>query len=372
MELLEIEQTRRYEVFDSSLDSVLVLRPVREVSTYLPNFIIDYANKRALDVSGRSMATLAGRHFTDAYPEAVEAGLLDTFLKVLQSGDPYENSDFNYKARINGVHFSGLFHLQASKFEDSVIVAFRDVTTQRQRDRQWAGERAEAVAIQRAFIPDELPHFPGLKVGAAYTPASGSQLGGDWFDCFLIDHSVVMIVGDVAGHGIHSAAVMGQLRNAARAYAHEAPIADEIVGRVNRMLCRLQPNELASMIVAVWDPRTGILNRCTAGHPPLLRCRKGETEFLISSPGPLLGADVDYTYESAEKLLRFGTTIVFYSDGLIESRNQDLTEGMAALRDEADSLREFEPQEICDALMAWRLTDSSLDDDMCVLAARLG
>ena len=251
-------------------------------------------------------------------------------------------------------------------------MAYRDVTTQRERDRQWADERAEAVAIQRAFIPDELPDFPGLKVGAAYVPASGSQLGGDWFDCFLVDHAVVMIVGDVAGHGIHSAAVMGQLRNAARAYAHETPVADQIVSRVNRMLCRLQPNELASMIVAVWDPLTGMLNRCAAGHPPLLRCREGETEFLVSSPGLLLGTDADYRYSSTEKVLRSGTTIVFYSDGLIESRRQGLTEGMAALRDKADSMRELDPQGICDELMGWRLADRSLDDDMCVLAARLG
>jgi serine phosphatase RsbU (regulator of sigma subunit) len=165
---------------------------------------------------------------------------------------------------------------------------------------------------------------------------------------------------------------MGQLRNAVRAYAHETPVADQIVSRVNRMLCRLQPNELASMIVAVWDPLTGMLNRCAAGHPPLLRCREGETEFLVSSPGLLLGTDADYRYSSTEKVLRSGTTIVFYSDGLIESRRQGLTEGMAALRDKADSMRELDPQGICDELMGWRLADRSLDDDMCVLAARLG
>jgi hypothetical protein len=369
---LEIERSHQYEVFDGSLDSVCVLRSVRDESGVVPDLVIDYANRPAIDVSGRRLATLIGRSFTEAYPEAVEMGLLDMFRTVLQSGEPYEDSDFNYSARVNGLDFSGWFHLRATKFDDCVIVAFRDVTSQRERDRQWAGERAEAVAIQRAFIPDELPDFPGLKVGASYTPASGAQLGGDWFDCFLVDDAVVMIVGDVAGHGIHSAAVMGQLRNAARAYAHEAPFADKIVSRVNRMLCRLQPNELASMIVAVWDQRTGILSRCVAGHPPLLRCRKGETDFLVSSPGLLLGANADFTYESAEKLLRFGTTVVFYSDGLIESRGQGLTEGMAALRDKADSMRQLDPQGMCDALMAWRLADGPRDDDMCVLAARLG
>jgi hypothetical protein len=371
MESLEVERVHQYEVFDGSLDSVFVLRSVRDDVGFIDNFVIDYANQRAIDVGGRPMTTLAGRHFTDAYPEAVEMGLLESFRAVVESGKPYEDDDFNYSAQVNGVHSSGWFHLQATRF-DSVIVAFRDVTSQRERDRQWADERAEAVAIQRAFIPDELPEFPGLKVAAAYAPASGAQLGGDWFDCFLVDNSVVMIVGDVAGHGIHSAAVMGQLRNAARAYAHEAPISNEIVSRVNRMLCRLQPNELASMIVAVWDPLTGILNPCSAGHPPLLRCRKGETDYLASSPGLLLGADANYTYQSTEKLLRSGTTIVFNSDGLIESRSEGLNEGMAALREKAESMHELDPQKIRDALMTWRLADRLLDDDMCILAARLG
>ena len=372
MESLELERTSQYQVFDGSLDSIFVLRSVAQGSGLVRNFVIDCANQRAVDVGGRPITTLVGRLFTDAYPEAVEMGLLNTFRAVLESGKPYEDDDFNYSAQVNGVHSSGWFHLQATRFEDSVIVAFRDVTSQRERDRQWADERAQAVAIQRAFIPDELPEFPGLKVAAAYAPASGAQLGGDWFDCFLVDDSVVMIVGDVAGHGIHSAAVMGELRNAARAYAHEAPVAEQIVSRVNRMLCRLEPNELASMIVAVWDPLTGMLNRCTAGHPTLLRCRKGETDYLDSSPGVLLGVDATYIYQSTPKLLRSGTTIVFYSDGFIESRSQGLNEGMAALRDKAESMCELDPRTICDALMAWRVADRSLDDDMCILAARLG
>jgi hypothetical protein len=372
MASLEIERVHQYEVFDGSLDSIFVLRAVREKVGFVHNFVIDYANQRAIDVGGRPIATLVGREFTDVYPEAVEMGLLDIFREVVESGKPYEDDDFNYSAQIGGVHSSGWFHMQATRFDDSVIVAFRDVTSQRERDRQWADERREAVAIQRAFIPDELPEFPGLKVGAAYAPASGAQLGGDWFDCFLVDRSVVMIVGDVAGHGIHSAAVMGQLRNAARAYAHEVPIAQQIVTRVNRLLCRVEPNQLASMIVAVWDPLTGMLTRCAAGHPPLLRCRKGETDYLASSPGLLLGTDANYMYQSTEKLLRPGTTIVFYSDGLIESRGHGLDEGMAALREEADSMHELDPQSICDALMVWRMADDSLDDDMCILAARLG
>jgi serine phosphatase RsbU (regulator of sigma subunit) len=112
--------------------------------------------------------------------------------------------------------------------------------------------------------------------------------------------------------------------------------------------------------------------RCAAGHPPLLRCRKSETDYLASLPGLLLGTDANYTYQSTEKLLRPGTTIVFYSDGLIESRGHGLDEGMAALREEADSMHELDPQSICDALMVWRMADDSLDDDMCILAARLG
>jgi serine phosphatase RsbU (regulator of sigma subunit) len=115
-----------------------------------------------------------------------------------------------------------------------------------------------------------------------------------------------------------------------------------------------------------------MLNRCSAGHPPLLRCRADETDYLDSSRTLLLGIDANHRYQSTEKLLRAGTTIVFYSDGLIESRDRGLDVGMAALRDRAQSMCELEPQAICDDLMAWRTADSSLDDDLCILAARLG
>lgn len=84
-----------------------------------------------------------------------------------------------------------------------------------------------------------------------------------------------------------------------------------------------------------------------------------------------LVVDGTYTYHSTEKFLRSGTTIVFYSDGLIESRGQDLNEGMTALRDKPDSISD-DPEKICDELMAWRLAERSLDDAICILAARLG
>ena len=291
MDSLEIERTHQYQVFDGSLDSIFVLRSVREDSCLVQNFVIDYANQRAIDVGGRPITTLVGRLFTDAYPEAVEMGLWTFFGRSLNPASPTRTTTSTTALRSTAFTPRDGSICKLTQFEGSVIVAFRDVTSQRERDRQWADERAQAVAIQRAFIPDELPEFPGLKVAAAYAPASGAHLGGDWFDCFLVDDSVVMIVGDVAGHGIHSAAVMGELRNAARAICARGSRRRQIVSRVNRMLCRLEPNELASMIVAVWDPLTGMLNRCTAGHPPLLRCRKGETDFLDSSPGVLLGVD---------------------------------------------------------------------------------
>jgi Stage II sporulation protein E (SpoIIE)/PAS fold len=361
-----------FRVFDGSLDNIYVLRCIRSESGIVDDFVIEYANPRAIDVGGRPMTDLVGQQFSDAYPEALDIGLDEIFRKVLQSGVPYEDDDFNFSAKVDGVHSSGWFHMQATRFEDSVIVAFRDVTAQRQRERQWADERTEAQAIQRAFLPSEMPRLPGLEVAAAYMPASDARLGGDWFDAFLVDEAVVMIVGDVAGHGIHSAAVMGQLRNAARAYAHEAPIPEDIVSRLNRMLCRLQPDELASMIVAVWDPVSGMLRHCNGGHPPMLRCRNGETDFLGSVGGPMLGADSTFVYLSAKKLLRFGTTVLLYSDGLVESRSESLDEGLTALRAKADSMCDLTPQEICNELLNWRVRGEFLEDDMCVLAARLG
>ena len=243
---------------------------------------------------------------------------------------------------------------------------------ERERGRRAAEEAADADVLQKAFLPGNLPQTPRLEIAAAYLPARDAPMGGDWYDAFPVDGGLCVVIGDVGGHGLQAAAMMVQLRNAVRAYAQEDPSPARVLGRVNRMLCRLAPEETATAIVALWNEETGTIVRANAGHPTVLRCRAGETEFLFPPAGhALLGADPAWEYGQETKVLRSGTTLLFYTDGLIEMRNRSLDQGMNQLKEFVTGLPDLSPQAVCDEVLEWRLRTASREDDICVLAVRI-
>jgi serine phosphatase RsbU (regulator of sigma subunit) len=248
----------------------------------------------------------------------------------------------------------------------------RAILTERERVLVSTRERADAQLLQDAFLPRSLPTTDTLDLAAVYLPASDAAMGGDWYDVFPVTGGTCLVIGDVVGHGVQSAAVMGQLRNTVRAYAVEDPSPARVLTRLNRMMCRLQPGEYATAIIAVWDEEQGILLRSNAGHPPVLRCRPGEFEFLAPPPGGrLLGVSADWVYQEQPKVLRPGTTMLFYTDGLVEQRGQELHDGMHAFRSFVEGLDDLSPAAICDQVLQWRRTQGRLEDDVCLLAARL-
>jgi serine phosphatase RsbU (regulator of sigma subunit) len=248
----------------------------------------------------------------------------------------------------------------------------RAILTEREHERASTRERADAQLLQDAFLPRSLPTTDTLDLAAVYLPASDAAMGGDWYDVFPVTGGTCLVIGDVVGHGVQSAAVMGQLRNTVRAYAVEDPSPARVLTRLNRMMCRLQPGEYATAIVAVWDEERGTLLRSNAGHPPVLRCRPGEFEFLAPPPGGrLLGVSEDWVYQEQPKVLRPGTTMLFYTDGLVERRGQELNDGMVAFRSFVEELEDLSPRAICDQVLQWRRAQGRLEDDVCLLAARL-
>jgi serine phosphatase RsbU (regulator of sigma subunit) len=248
----------------------------------------------------------------------------------------------------------------------------RALLYERERGQASAWERAEAHLLQEAFLPRVLPQTGSLGLAAAYLPARDAAMGGDWYDAFPVDGGLFLVIGDVAGHGLRSAAVMAQLRNAVRAFADEDPTPERVLTRLNRMLCRLEPDETATAIVAVWNAAAGTIVRSNAGHPPVLRCRVDKTDFLPRPASRLmLGVDPDWVYVAETKVLRPGTTLLFYTDGLVETRDRGLEEGMEDLRTFAEGLPDLLPQALCDRVLEWRLGAARREDDMCLLAARL-
>jgi serine phosphatase RsbU (regulator of sigma subunit) len=248
----------------------------------------------------------------------------------------------------------------------------RALLHERERGRPSAREQAEAHLLQEAFLPRVLPQTGSLGLAAAYLPARDAAMGGDWYDAFPVDGGLCLVIGDVAGHGLRSAAVMAQLRNAVRAYADEDPSPERVLTRLNRMLCRLEPDETATAIVAVWNAEAGTIVRSNAGHPPVLRCRVEKTDYLPATGGRLvLGVDPDWVYPAQTKVLREGTTLLFYTDGLVETRDRGIEEGMEDLRTFVGGLPDLSPQALCDRVLEWRLKAARREDDMCLLAARL-
>ena len=248
----------------------------------------------------------------------------------------------------------------------------RAVLYQRSIEAGKARELEDAQLLQDVFLPRQLPRVEQLETAAVYLPAADAPMGGDWYDVFDIDGGTCFVIGDVVGHDLRAAAIMAQLRNAVRAYAVEHSSPGRVVTELNRMLCRLEPSETASAIVVTWDPERAVVVRADAGHPPILRCGAGGTEYLdAGSGGPILGADAAWVYADEVEQLHPGSTLLFYTDGLIEQRDEDLTEGMAALRDVVARLDDLSPQALCDAVLRWRLGYGRREDDICLLAVRL-
>lgn len=248
------------------------------------------------------------------------------------------------------------------------------VAARRRQGPPAPGAVNDSLLLQEALLPTVLPRCPGLEVAAAYLPANNAPMGGDWYDVFPVDSVICLVIGDVSGHGIEAAAVMAELRYAVRAFADENPEPASVVARANRFLCRQRPDATATLIVTLWEPSERLLRRCNAGHPPVLRCRPGEYSPLASSGGPqlMLGVDPEYPYREEPKVLRPGTTLLMYTDGLIENPGTNLDDGIGALLAFTEQHPNVSPQMLVDEILLWRLRQGPCSDDLGLLAVRLG
>jgi PAS domain S-box-containing protein len=238
-----------------------------------------------------------------------------------------------------------------------------------------AREHTIAETLQRAVLPDTLPAVPGLDLAVGYLPASdGVHVGGDWYDVFpLGDNRVGLVIGDVAGHSIGSASIMGQVRSMLRAYAIDHPNPGDVLQRTNTALARLLPDAIASAIYAVLDLNTGDLTYANAGHPPpLITTEGGHAGYLDDAPGVMLGSRDDIWSPVGQRRLAPGTGLLFYTDGLIEDRHRDIDEGLSALAGTVQQSWARTADEILAAAESMLYGEPSRADDVCLLAARFG
>ncbi|MET8504920.1 SpoIIE family protein phosphatase [Streptomyces sp. NPDC004787] len=235
--------------------------------------------------------------------------------------------------------------------------------------RLYTTQRHAARTLQRSLTNHALPDVPGLELTGRYLPASDHDVGGDWFDVVPLPQGrTALVIGDVMGHGIHAAAVMGQLRTAVRTLArHDIPPA-EMLRSLDAVVDDLGEDEMATCVYAVYDPADAHWTIARAGHPPPAAVTPdGTVTFLDGPPGTPLGTGA-HAFGAEEVTLPAGGLLVLYTDGLIEARDRDLDDGMARV---AAALRATDHplDTLCDELLAG-LPEGPAQDDVAVLLAR--
>ncbi|MFI0905932.1 SpoIIE family protein phosphatase [Streptomyces sioyaensis] len=222
-----------------------------------------------------------------------------------------------------------------------------------------------ALGLQRSMMPTVQPDIPGMTVAARYVPTGGGlEVGGDWYDMIpLPSGRLALVIGDVQGHDVRAAGLMGQLRIALRAYASEGHHPDAVLSRASRFLAGINATELgghgedqrfATCLYIEVDPATGLLDIARAGHPdPAILLDDGTVLLRPTAGGLPLGIVPDADYPTTRLVLEPGETMMVCTDGLIETGGHDLDTGWARLR---DIIEAHEPGEIDESLE--RLADA--------------
>ncbi|MEU7058038.1 SpoIIE family protein phosphatase [Streptomyces sp. NPDC046197] len=241
--------------------------------------------------------------------------------------------------------------------------------------RLYQRQRKVAETMQRHLLPP-LPHVPRLEMTARYLPApDASQVGGDWYDAFVLeDGTTALAIGDVVGHDLDAAAGMAQLRNMLRAYAwsQEQP-PSQVVEWLDHATAHVSEVSMATLVfarVTTRDDGRWELTWTNAGHPPpLLITHDGLTRYLTDGHGILLGTGSRLGRRDATVTLPAGSTLVLYTDGLVESPRHSIDDGLGRLRRHAASLAHRPLESFTDELLA-RVRPPDNEDDVAILALR--
>lgn len=223
-----------------------------------------------------------------------------------------------------------------------------------------------AHGLQAALLPHSLPSLPSVEAAARYLPATqGMEIGGDFYDLVPSHGLASAVIGDVQGHNVTAAALMGQIRTAVRAYTTVGQPPEEVMRSTNRLLIDLGTDLFASCIYLRLDPEREVAVMARAGHPPpLLRRPDGRVRVLDLAGGPLLGIDADATYQTTEVPLLPGSLLALYTDGLIESPGVDIEDALAALGKRLHEAAEQPLDDLADSLVrqSGALAQERLDD----------
>ncbi|WP_051469099.1 SpoIIE family protein phosphatase [Mycolicibacterium tusciae] len=232
--------------------------------------------------------------------------------------------------------------------------------------RRTRGALRVAETLQRSLLPSTIPTLEGWQLSAHYEPAVGGRVGGDWYDAFeLRDGRLIVLIGDVAGHGMTAAGTMAQVRNTLRAYLFTGAAPAEALNQLNDFCMHMVPRAFVTVIVARVDLGTGYVEAACAGHLIPYVTQRGAS--AVPAPvrlSPPIGAN-GMTYEPSTFTIEAGQGLVMFSDGLVERRHEPIDDGIERL---AETLSHAD-----DSTATWIATamaSSETDDDVTIVTLR--
>ncbi|MGW1953318.1 SpoIIE family protein phosphatase [Streptomyces sp. NPDC001920] len=241
------------------------------------------------------------------------------------------------------------------------------------RARLYDAEHTLARTLQTALLPPSLPRIPGLEAVARYLPADRrTDIGGDFYDLIHCHPaSAAATIGDVQGHNIQAAALMGQVRTAVYAHATTAAPPADVLAKTNRLLTNLEPGLFASCLYVQLDLARHRARLATAGHPPpLVRHPDGRSEVLDLPTGLLLGIEPDVDYPDVELPLPPGTLLALYTDGLVETPGTDIDDATSTLAEQLAHGGRQDLDDLADALLHHAEVSAPRHDDIALLLIR--
>ncbi|MFG2937263.1 SpoIIE family protein phosphatase [Streptomyces sp. NPDC048282] len=229
-----------------------------------------------------------------------------------------------------------------------------------------------AHGLQAALLPHSLAPPPGIEAAARYLPAMhGMEIGGDFYDLVPTRPLAAAVIGDVQGHNVTAAGLMGQIRTGVRAFTTVGQTPEEVMRSTNRLLIDFGADLFASCLYLRLDPARGRAVMARAGHPPpLLRRPDGQVRVLDLAGGPLLGIDAEATYPTTEVSLAPGSVLALYTDGLVESPGVDIEDALVDLGELLAESGDQPLDKLADTLVRHSAAAQERVDDVAVLLLR--
>ena len=333
---------------------------------------IDWYNHRWYDYTGQSQSEAFGWGWQDVHHPDDFPGMMKQWTDAIEAGEKVE-MEFRLKGR-DGRFRWFLTLINPLKDEHGRVLRWFGTNTDINEQKETL-ERSKRMAqtLQEAFLPEHLPKTADVALDALYSPAiSDAFVGGDWYDAFRKDERILVIsIGDVAGHGLDAAVVAGRLRQTIFSEALRTDDPCIVLANVDRVL-RAQSDTIATALVAYVDVKRGTMTFASAGHPaPLVASRDGSATFLPDGSAPLgtgfiCGGLIPLKHEH---ILTTDSTIVFYTDGIIEF-DRNVLAGQAKLLSVVEAAvrsgTAISAQDIFDRVLAGKSTS----DDVAVVVMR--